>query len=94
MPKPLVLLVDDDHKTVATVKLYLQDAGFEVVTAGDGLSALALARKEPPPDLIVLDLMLPKLDGLEVCRRLREESSAIPIIMLTARSAKRTASKA
>ena len=86
MSKAQVLLVDDDEKTVATVTLYLEHAGFDVVTASDGVGALAMARREPPPDLIVLDLMLPGLDGLEVCRRLREESSAIPIIMLTARS--------
>jgi DNA-binding response OmpR family regulator len=85
MPKPLVLLVDDDEKTVATVRLYLEHAGFEVITAGDGAGALDLARREPAPDLVVLDLMLPGIDGLEVCRRLREES-AIPLIMLTARS--------
>jgi len=86
MPKARVLLVDDDEKTLATVTLYLEHAGFEVVTAGDGVSALALARSDPPPDLIVLDLMLPGLDGFEVCRQLREEPSAVPIIMLTARS--------
>ena len=56
-----------------------------VSTAGDGLAALAIARQQPPPDLVILDLMLPRLDGMEVCRRLREEST-IPIIMLTARS--------
>jgi len=86
MPKPMVLLVDDDEKTVATVRLYLEHAGFEVATAGDGVTALAMARRDPAPDLIVLDLMLPKLDGMEVCRQLREESSTVPIIMLTARS--------
>jgi DNA-binding response OmpR family regulator len=85
MPKALVLLVDDDDKTVASVRLYLEHAGFDVVTAADGLTALELARREPAPDLVILDLMLPRLDGMEVCRRLREESS-VPIIMLTARS--------
>jgi len=85
MPKLRVLVVDDEEKTVASVRLYLEHAGFDVSTAGDGRTALALARAQPAPDLIVLDLMLPGLDGLEVCRRLREES-AVPIIMLTARS--------
>ncbi len=84
MPKPLVLVVDDDEKTVAAVMLYLERAGFAVASAADGLTALARARGAPAPDLVVLDLMLPKLDGMEVCRRLREESS-VPIIMLTAR---------
>jgi len=85
MPKLRVLVVDDEEKTVASVRLYLEHAGFDVSSAGDGRTALALARAQPTPDLIVLDLMLPGLDGLEVCRRLREES-AVPIIMLTARS--------
>jgi DNA-binding response OmpR family regulator len=84
-PRPRVLVVDDDPKTVASVRLYLEHAGFEVAAAADGRAALARARAAPAPDLIVLDLMLPGLDGLEVCRRLREESP-VPIIMLTARS--------
>jgi DNA-binding response OmpR family regulator len=84
-PRPRILVVDDDAKTVASVRLYLDHAGFDVVSAGDGHEALRLALASPPPDLIVLDLMLPGVNGLEVCRRLREESS-IPIIMLTARS--------
>ncbi len=77
-----VLVVDDDTKTVELVKLYLNRDGYRVITAGDGNEALRLAR-ENPPDLIVLDLMLPGLSGLEVCRILREESD-VPIIMLTA----------
>jgi len=84
-PRPRILVVDDDAKTVASVRLYLDHAGLDVIAAGDGHEALRQARATPPPDLIVLDLMLPGLDGLEVCRRLREEC-AIPIIMLTARS--------
>jgi DNA-binding response OmpR family regulator len=84
-PRPRILVVDDDAKTVASVRLYLDHAGLDVISAGDGKEALRLALATPPPDLIVLDLMLPGLNGLEVCRRLREES-AIPIIMLTARS--------
>ena len=83
--KPLILVVDDDAKTVAAVRLYLEHAGYDMISAADGPAALARARAAPPPDLIVLDLMLPGLDGLEVCRRLRLES-AVPIIMLTARS--------
>ncbi len=79
-----VLVVDDDAKTVELVKLYLNRDGYRVLTAGDGVEALHLAR-EGHPDLIVLDLMLPGMDGLEVCRLIREESD-IPIIMLTART--------
>jgi DNA-binding response OmpR family regulator len=77
-----VLVVDDDTKTVELVRLYLNRDGYRVFTAGDGNEALRLAR-ENHPDLIVLDLMLPGISGLEVCRILREESD-VPIIMLTA----------
>ena len=79
-----VLVVDDDVKTVKLVKLYLNRDGYRVLTAYDGLEALRRAR-EGHPDLIVLDLMLPGIDGLEVCRTLRKESD-VPIIMLTART--------
>jgi two-component system, OmpR family, alkaline phosphatase synthesis response regulator PhoP len=79
-----VLVVDDDVKTVELVRLYLNRDGYQVLTAYDGIEALHLAR-ESCPDLIVLDLMLPDIDGLEVCRTLRHESD-VPIIMLTART--------
>ncbi len=79
-----VLVVDDDVKTVELVKLYLNRDGYRVLTAYDGVEAVRLAR-EGHPDLIVLDLMLPGMDGLEVCRTLRSESD-VPIIMLTART--------
>lgn len=79
-----VLVVDDDVKTVELVKLYLNRDGYRVLTAYDGVEALRLAR-EGHPDLIVLDLMLPGIDGLEVCRTLRAESD-VPIIMLTAKT--------
>ncbi len=80
-----ILVVDDDAKTVELVKLYLSRDGYKVLTAYDGIEALRLAR-ESRPDLIVLDLMLPGLDGLQVCRTLRGESD-VPIIMLTAKTA-------
>jgi two-component system alkaline phosphatase synthesis response regulator PhoP len=79
-----VLVVDDDVKTVELVKLYLNRDGYRVLTAYDGVDALRLAR-ERHPDLIVLDLMLPGIDGLQVCQTLREESD-VPIIMLTAKT--------
>jgi two-component system alkaline phosphatase synthesis response regulator PhoP len=79
-----VLVVDDDVKTVELVRLYLNRDGYRVLTAYDGFEALRLAR-EGHPDLIVLDLMLPGIDGLEVCRILRAESD-VPIIMLTAKT--------
>ena len=79
-----VLVVDDDVKTVELVKLYLNRDGYKVFTAYDGVKALRLAQ-ESHPDLIVLDLMLPGCDGLQICRTLRAESD-VPIIMLTART--------
>jgi len=82
MPGKKVLVVDDDVKTVELVKLYLNRDGYRVLTAYDGNEALKLAH-ENRPDLIVLDLMLPGIDGLEICRILRGESD-VPIIMLTA----------
>jgi len=79
-----VLVVDDDVKTVELVKLYLDRDGYRVLSAYDGVEALRLAR-ESHPDLIVLDLMLPGIDGLELCSILRDESD-VPIIMLTAKT--------
>lgn len=78
-----VLIVDDERKIVQGLIGYFQQAGFETLAAYDGRSALDLARREQP-DLILLDLMLPEVDGLEVCRQIRRDS-AVPIIMLTAR---------
>jgi two-component system, OmpR family, alkaline phosphatase synthesis response regulator PhoP len=79
-----VLVVDDDVKIVELVKLYLNRDGYMVLVAYDGNDALRLAR-ESHPDLIVLDIMLPGMDGLQVCRTLRTESS-VPIILLTAKT--------
>ena len=84
MAEKKVLVIDDDIKTVELVRLYLDRDGYQVLTAYNGVEALRLAR-EGHPDLIVLDLMLPDIDGLEVCRTLRRESD-VPIIMLTART--------
>jgi DNA-binding response OmpR family regulator len=84
MTSKRVLVVDDDIKTVELVKLYLNRDGYKVLTAYDGVEGLRLAR-EGHPNLVVLDLMLPGLDGLQVCRTLRTESD-VPIIMLTAKT--------
>ena len=78
-----ILIVDDERKLVQGLVGYFRDAGFETLTAYNGRAALDIARREQP-DLIVLDLMLPEIDGLEVCRQLRR-TSGVPIIMLTAR---------
>jgi len=80
----LILVVDDEPKITRLARDYLEKNGFRVLTAADGQSALAIARREKP-DLVILDLMLPNLDGREVCRILRRESD-VPIIMLTALS--------
>ncbi len=81
MPE-LILIVDDEPKVVRLARDYLEKNGFRVTTAADGRSALTVARRDKP-DLIILDLMLPGMDGREVCRALRRESD-VPIIMLTA----------
>jgi len=79
-----VLVVDDDENIVQLVKMYLERDGYQVTTAYDGVDAIELSRRTRP-DIVVLDLMLPGVGGLEVCREMRRESS-VPIIMLTART--------
>jgi DNA-binding response OmpR family regulator len=84
-----ILIVDDEQPIIDLLSYNLRRAGYQVLVAWDGEGALTLARRERP-DLIILDLMLPKLDGIEVCRALRREqadvgTSEVPIIMLTAR---------
>jgi DNA-binding response OmpR family regulator len=79
-----ILVVDDEQRIIDLASMYMEQEGYRVVSALDGLSALKMIQ-ETPPALVVLDLMLPHLDGLEVCRRVRAQSD-IPIIMLTARS--------
>ncbi|HEY7198679.1 MAG TPA: response regulator transcription factor [Candidatus Dormibacteraeota bacterium] len=83
--RDLILVVDDDPKIVALVSAYLSRAGFDVASAGDGRTALRLIH-ERRPRLVVLDLMLPELDGIDVTREARRESD-VPILMLTARGA-------
>ena len=83
MAKETILVVDDEKHIVELAKLYLQKEGYRVEDAYDGVEALAKIKSQQPA-LVVLDLMLPEMDGWEVCRRIREESD-IPIIMLTAR---------
>ncbi|MBM4413254.1 MAG: response regulator transcription factor [Chloroflexi bacterium] len=78
-----VLLVEDDVTLAETVKYNLEREGYTVLHAADGVVALEMARREHP-DILVLDIMLPRLDGFSVCRMLRKESS-VPVIMLTAR---------
>lgn len=80
---PKILIVEDDAKIARFVELELRHEGYETETAGDGRSGLEKALA-PDTDLVLLDLMLPELSGIEVCRRIRQESS-VPIIMLTAK---------
>jgi DNA-binding response OmpR family regulator len=79
-----ILLVDDEPTLLETLAFNLRNSGFDVLTASDGMSALEQARAAAP-DLVVLDLMLPELDGLTVCRSLRQASD-VPILVLTART--------
>src|SRR4051812_41170963 len=78
-----VLVVDDDATVAGVVTDYLHRAGYQTVRAADGPAALAAIRADAP-DLVVLDLMLPGVDGLEVCRRVRATTPELPVLMLTA----------
>jgi two-component system phosphate regulon response regulator PhoB len=86
MAKPAILVVEDDVDILRLITYNFEASGFDVATAQDGYEALALAKRQVP-DLIILDLMLPGLDGLEVCKELKrsEATRKIPVLMLTAR---------
>ncbi|WP_261133217.1 response regulator transcription factor [Bacillus sp. Marseille-Q3570] len=79
-----ILVIEDEESINTLLQFNLEQAGFEVITAMDGVTGLELAREEQP-DLIVLDLMLPEMDGLDVCKNLRQSQLLIPILMLTAK---------
>jgi DNA-binding response OmpR family regulator len=83
MDHPIILLIDDDKTLLELLSDHLETAGYHPVVASDGPGGLRLA-DQTPPDLVVLDVMMPDMDGWEVCRRLRENST-VPIIMLTAK---------
>jgi DNA-binding response OmpR family regulator len=87
MPTPRILLVDDEQDLVWALRHSLRDEGYEVLTAYDGVEALAVAQRHHP-DLVVLDIAMPRLDGHQVCRRLRRDPvlAAMPILFLTVRS--------
>ncbi|GAP21057.1 response regulator transcription factor [Leptolinea tardivitalis] len=84
MTDELILLVDDEPNIIQLAKMYLEREGYRIISEADGKSALE-AIKTRKPNLVVLDVMLPEMDGLEVCKRLRREKNNIPVIMLTAR---------
>ncbi|EAE4191478.1 response regulator, partial [Listeria monocytogenes] len=79
-----ILVVDDEASIVTLLQFNIEKAGFEVVTAEDGRTGYELALSEKP-DLIVLDLMLPEMDGIEVTKKLRQDKVNVPILMLTAK---------
>lgn len=79
-----ILVVDDEESIVTLLQYNLERSGYDVITASDGEEALKKAETEKP-DLIVLDVMLPKLDGIEVCKQLRQQKLMFPILMLTAK---------
>lgn len=85
--KPRILLIEDDPSLTELIRYNLEQEGFEVATSGDGEEGLLMA-EESPPDLILLDWMLPNLSGIEICRRLRRNAATanLPVIMLTARA--------
>ena len=82
---PTILIVEDERNLCDLIRDNLQEQGYQVLQVFDGPSALTMAR-EAVPDLVILDIMLPGIDGLEVCRRLRHGGSIVPVLMLTARA--------
>lgn len=82
--KDTILIVDDDAAIRDVVRIYLRNAGFVPLEAGDGMEALDVVEREQP-DLVILDLMMPRMDGLTFCRQVREKSH-VPILMLSART--------
>lgn len=84
MSGELILLVDDEANIIQLARMYLEREGYRIHAVGDGVAALQAVHSQKP-DVMVLDVMLPELDGFEVCRRLRAENQTLPVIMLTAR---------
>ncbi len=84
MTAETILIVDDEANIIQLVKMYFEREGFKILSAGDGISALK-SLKENQPALMVLDVMLPGMDGFEICKKVRGENNNLPILMLTAR---------
>ena len=95
MPQKKILIVDDEPDVVEVLKIRFQSEGYDVISEDDGVRGLNLARKEKP-DLIILDVMLPNLDGYQICRMLKFDNTYknIPIIMFTARAGTEDKAKA
>jgi two-component system, OmpR family, response regulator len=85
--EPSVLLVEDEENVAYVVALALRHSGFEVRVVATGAEALSISSSNPMPDIVVLDVMLPDIDGFEVCRRLRADQNDLPVLFLTARDA-------
>jgi len=80
-----IVLADDDPALLEVLAMAFGDAGYEVITAADGVEALALVRGKTPPDLLVCDINMPRLDGFALCRTIRADGGTLPIVMLTSR---------
>jgi DNA-binding response OmpR family regulator len=80
-----IVLADDDPSLLEVLAMAFADAGYEVTTAADGVEALVLVRAKTPPDLLVCDVNMPRLDGFALCRAIRAEGSVIPVVLLTSR---------
>lgn len=95
MEKKRILVIDDEPELVKAIQIRLEQAGYGVLTAYDGMGGIARAREEKP-DLIILDLIMPRMDGFEVCDRLRKdpETAFIPVVVLTAMEQEEAAKKA
>jgi CheY-like chemotaxis protein len=87
-PEPVVLVVDDDATIRRLLQITLETEGFAVVTASDGVEGLRRAQEDPRPDLVLLDIMMPGMDGLQVCHTLKNDDATreLPIVLLSAKA--------
>ena len=87
-PAPVVLVVDDDATIRRLLQITLETEGFDVTTAGDGVEGLRMAQEEPRPDLVLLDIMMPGMDGLQVCHTLKSDPATrdLPVVLLSAKA--------
>jgi CheY-like chemotaxis protein len=87
-PTPVVLVVDDDATIRRLLQITLETEGFTVTTAGDGVEGLRMAQEQPRPDLVLLDIMMPGMDGLQVCHTLKNDPATkdIPVVLLSAKA--------
>lgn len=87
-PVPVVLVVDDDATIRRLLQITLETEGFSVTTAGDGVEGLRMAQEEPRPDLVLLDIMMPGMDGLQVCHTLKTDPATqeLPVVLLSAKA--------